>query len=64
MTAPNLDVLLALLAAVVLVTLVTAPLGLRFMCRAFGFGLALLALEVLLISAAPGVGAWVTEVVR
>lgn len=64
MTAPELDVLLPMLCALVLVTLLGVPAGWRMMGRLFLFGLAVLALEVCLISAAPGVGVWITEVVR
>ena len=64
MSAPGLDVLLALLAALVLVTLLTAPAGLRMMSRVFLLGLVVLGVEVLLIAAAPGVGSWVAEVIR
>lgn len=64
MTAPRLEVLLPMLAAVAVVVLIVAPLGWRWAGRACLFGLALLAVEVLVISAAPGVGAWIAEVVR
>mgnify|MGYP000988838001 CR=1 FL=1 len=64
MTPPRLDAVLPMVVALVLVTLLGAPAGLRMMGRIFLFGLVVLALEVLVISAAPGVGAWITEVVR
>ncbi|MFM9590748.1 hypothetical protein ACKI16_29600 [Streptomyces scabiei] len=64
MRAPSLDVVLPLLGALVLVTLVVAPAGWRLMSRALLLGLALLAVQLLLIEAAPAVGAWITAVAR
>lgn len=64
MTAPRFDTVLPMIIALVLVTLLGAPAGLRMMGRLFLFGLVVLAFEVAVISAAPGVGAWITEVVR
>ncbi|MXM66776.1 hypothetical protein GR925_25925 [Streptomyces sp. HUCO-GS316] len=64
MNAPSVDALLPMAAALVLVTLLGAPAGWRMMGRIFLFGLVVLAVEVALITAAPGVWAWITEVIR
>lgn len=64
MKAPHLEVLLPMLAAVAVVVLITAPLGWRWMGRACVFGLVVLAVEVVVISAAPGVGTWLAGVAR
>lgn len=64
MIGPRPDVILAMLAAVVVVVLIVAPLGWRWAGRVFLVGLAVLAFEVLVISTAPAVGTWLEEVAR
>lgn len=58
MTAPRLDVLLALLGGVAVLVAIVAPLGWRWVWRVAAFGLAGVAVELLLIASVPAVGAW------
>jgi hypothetical protein len=63
-SAVRLDVLLPMLVALAVVVLITAPLGWRWVGRACLFGLVVLAVEVAVISVAPGMATWLGAVAR